>query len=209
MPRIPPVEDRETETSPLPETAPEAGPETQTERETTTTSEEEPECENCPDCEPLKQGRPFTRHFGSVGAAARRGYDYQHFVCPWHAYSPATNEIDEWRFGEAFDGFDAAQCHLYEAKHGYDGFLRQDDWSPSGRPDLEPWFERSGSTLFDDMQDEARRQASTVTPHYPTARLTWVFSNVTMKLFVYQGFLDGGLVPSIVAEVRPFTAGVP
>jgi Restriction endonuclease fold toxin 5 len=203
-PRLPPQREQETET------APDTKPEPQTEQETSTTTEEMQECETCPDCEPRKQGRPSTNSFGAVGPAAKRGYDYQHFVCPWHAYSPATNQIEEWKFsGADFDGLHPAACHLFETKHGYDGFLREDDWSPNGRPTLQPWFKKSGSTAFEDIQYQAERQAKAVKPHYPKARLTWVFSSMVTKLFVYEEFLKQRRVPPIEAEVRPFDQGIP
>ncbi|MFV0384509.1 Tox-REase-5 domain-containing protein, partial [Paracoccus sp. (in: a-proteobacteria)] len=143
--------------------------------------------------------------FGEVPPAARRGYDYQHFVCPWHYYVPEANIIGEWSFmGVNFDGLHPVECHLFEAKHGYDGFLQQDDWSAEGRPELRDWVERSGSTIFIDMKEQAYKQAMVVLPLYPDVRLTWVFSSMMTKLYVFQIFLDRRLVPPIDAEVRPF-----
>lgn len=140
--------------------------------------------------------------FGEVPPASRRGYDYQHFVCPWHYYVPESNMIEEWNFmGVDFDGLHPAECHLYEAKHGYDGFLQQDDWSAEGRPKPRArWAEGP----FKTMLEQADRQSAVVTPHYPDVRLTWVFSSMMTKLYVFEIFLDNGFVPPIDAEVRPF-----
>ncbi|WP_294930868.1 Tox-REase-5 domain-containing protein [uncultured Paracoccus sp.] len=133
---------------------------------------------------------------------------YQHWVCPWHAYDPPGGRIWEWNwFGVSFDGLHPAECHLFETKHGYDGFLKQDDWSPSGRPELQDWFVRSGSTAFADMIDQADRQHALVAPHYPKVRLTWVFSSMTTKLYLYEIFMRSRWVPIIETEVRPFNQG--
>jgi hypothetical protein len=141
-----------------------------------------------------------------VGTAAKRGYAYQHQICPWHAYSPSTNTIEEWSFaGVEFDGLDAAQCHLYEAKHGYDGFLRTEDWSANGRPTLQPWYDRSDIMVFEEMYTEAENQARAVSQHYPNAKLTWVFSSGTTQVFVFEAFLDRGLVPPIESKLEPFS----
>ncbi|WCR06369.1 Tox-REase-5 domain-containing protein [Paracoccus fistulariae] len=102
--------------------------------------------------------------------------------------------------GVDFDGLHMAECHLYEAKHGYDGFLRQDDWSAGGRPEPHLWARGA----FDSMFDQARRQQILVLPNYPDVRLTWVFSNMMTKLYVFQRFIDEAWVPPIDAEVRPF-----
>ncbi len=106
--------------------------------------------------------------------------------------------------GVNFDGLHPAECHLYEAKHGYEGFLKQDDWSAEGRPELQDWFARSGSTVFKDMIKQADRQQAVVAPHSPEVRLTWVFSSMMTKLYVYELFLERRFAPTIEAAVRPF-----
>lgn len=109
--------------------------------------------------------------------------------------------------GVDFDGLHMAECHLYEAKHGYDGFLRQDDWSAGGRPELQDWAEEAAKGLFERMINQARRQSAVVAPHYPDVRLTWVFSSMATKLYVFEIFLKRRMVPPIDAEVRPFMQG--
>ncbi|MFV0332837.1 MAG: Tox-REase-5 domain-containing protein [Tropicimonas sp.] len=144
--------------------------------------------------------------FGAVPPASKRGYDYQHFVCNWHYYVPESNLIEEWSFeGVDFDGLHPTECHLYEAKHGYDGFL-EDDWA-EGVPKLRKWAVLSARHIFDDMRDQARRQSVVVKPHYPDVKLTWVFSSMVTKLYVFNIFLNSRMVPPIDDEVRPFERG--
>lgn len=158
-------------------------------------------CTTCPRCPPRDDGGPTRHAYGNVDAAALRGYRYQHFVCPWHPHDPAARWIEEWAWrGVNFDGLHPAECHLYEAKHGYDGFLEQEDWSADGRPKLKPWAREVFATAI----VQAARQANAVRPHWPEVKLTWVFGSMTTKLYLYQQFLGRGLVPPIDAEVRPF-----
>lgn len=188
------------EPEPTPEPDPEADSQTETEKAPKT--EDDQHCRNCPECVARDMGASVPHHFGNVRSSSKRGYDYQHFVCPWHYYVPESNLIEEWKFmGEDFDGLHPTECHLYEAKHGYDGFLRQDDWSAGGRPKPRG---RWADGPFEKMLEQAERQSAVVAPHYPDVRLTWVFSSMMTKLYVFQIFLDEGLAPPIDAEVRPF-----
>ena len=57
---------------------------------------------------------------------------------------------------------------------------------------------------FKKMLEQADRQRTVVKPHYPKVRLTWVFSSMMTKLYLYQRFMDNGWIPPIEAEVRPF-----
>ena len=54
------------------------------------------------------------------------------------------------------------------------------------------------------MMDQARRQCDEVKPHCPEVRLTWVFSSMMTKLYVYEIFSKRKMVLPIDAEVRPF-----
>ena len=196
---------------PTPDTATEPGPgaspeiDGRSEAETAAKTGDDLHCQRCPDCAARDRGAPEMNHFGAVSEAARRGYDYQHFVCPWHSYVPAANLIEEWAFsGVTFDGLHPSDCHLYEAKHGYDGFLDQDDWRPGGRPMLREWAQRSNSRVFDNMYRQARKQRDAVFPHYPKVRLTWVFSSMTTRLYVFDVFLRPRLTPPIEVEVRSY-----
>lgn len=195
------------EPEPLAEPDPEA--EGQTETDNASKAKNEQQCEPCTECVARDIGTLADRPAPQAPPATKRGYDYQHFVCPWHWYTPTTARIGEWNFmGVDFDGLHMADCHLYEAKHGYDGFLRQDDWSSEGRPKVQDWVERSQkATVFEVILDQARRQVAVVAPHYPDVRLTWVFSSMMTKLYVFEIFLNRRMVPPIDAEVRPFMQG--
>ena len=87
---------------------------------------------------------------------------------------------------------------LFPRQHG--GFLKQDDWSAGGRPELQDW----AINPFQKILEQADRQHTLVKPHYPKVRLTWVFSSMMTKLYMYQMFIDKKMVPPIEAEVRPF-----
>ncbi len=191
---------------PEPQAEPESGTDGQTETDQATKTKDDQHCETCPECAARDMGELKDRPAPQSPPATKRGYDYQNYVCPWHGYRPASARIVEWHFmGVDFDGLHPAECHLYEAKHGYDGLLQQDDWSAAGRPKLQDWVERSQKAkFFEKMADQARRQASVVAPLYPDVRLTWVFSSMITKLYVYEIFLKGRMVPPIDAEVRPF-----
>ncbi|RAP39507.1 hypothetical protein BYZ73_20180 [Rhodovulum viride] len=163
--------------------------------------------ENCPLCSPRKEGGPYMRYFGQVKAGAQRGYAYQHFICPWHAYVPESNMIEEWAWGGVnFDGLSPAECHLWEAKHGYDNFLVQRDWSADGGPELADWAVRAGvaQTVFEPMIREARRQHMLVSQHYGKVELTWVFSNMTTRLYVGALLLQRVTGWYHDMQVRPF-----
>ena len=202
---LPPAElDGDTDTGPQPETQvePDTDVDGQTETQSETKTEDDPHCKTCPQCVARDMGASVPHIYGSVGKAAQRGYAYQHFVCPWHYHIPESNMIEEWNFsGVDFDGLHPAECLLFEAKHGYDGFLETNDWSASGRPEPRRW----AMSAFDRMINQAGNQHAVVAPHYPEVRLTWVFSSMITKLYVFQRFLDRNWVPPINAEVRPFT----
>lgn len=199
-----------TETDPEAErqTEPELETDHRTESDKATKTEDDQQCETCPDCEPRKAGAHSENNFGNVNAAGKRGYDYQHFVCPWHPYFPEANSIGEWSWaGIDFDGLHPMECQLFEVKLGYDGFLQQKDWSPDGRPVIREWYRRVGGQAFNIMEAQARRHTRVVLPHYPKVRITWVFSSELTKLYMFQIFLNRRYVPPIDAEVRPYING--
>lgn len=141
-------------------------------------------------------------------ATKLRAAAYQHFVCPWHFYSPETNQIGEWLFsGVKFDGLHPVECHLYEAKHGYDGFLEQRDWSAQGGPQLKRWARIAEVEVFETMVVQAERQHLVVAPHFGEVHLTWVFSHMITRLYVGRLLLSGvsGWYHSM--EVRSWTKG--
>ncbi|MEJ6404611.1 Tox-REase-5 domain-containing protein [Yoonia sp. 2307UL14-13] len=144
-------------------------------------------------------------------AAQKRGYDYQHFLFPWHWYAPETAKIQEWEWkGIDFDALHPTECHLYEAKHGYNGFLRHSDvptpeWE-HGVPELQEWATRKGGTLqaFRRMVIQGRNQHLAVAPHNGEVHLTWVFSHGITRTYVGALFLteiDGWYHEM---EVKPF-----
>ena len=195
---------------PAPRPAPRPTPDRRTETDAAPDQRSEPQCRNCPQCPPRREGRAEDRPAPQSPRSNKVGYDYQHFVCPWHRYSPASARIEEWYFsGVHFDGLNPGACHLYEAKHGYDGFLEQRDWSASGRPRLRAWAREAGvqQNVFDRMRAQAQRQHYAVSPHYGEVLLTWVFSHSITRLYVTQMFLDG--IPGWyhTSEVRPWTNG--
>ena len=181
---VPPPRDVETETQPETQTEPETAPDGQTETEGATKLDDDPHCETCPECAARDMGEPVTRAAPQSRDEQRRGYDYQHFVCPWHWYDPAKAEIQEWNFsGVDFDGLHPTECHLYEAKHGYDGFL-EDDWA-NGVPKLRRWVRNSKNfDTFDRFVKQAQRQHNAVVPHFGEVYLTWVFSHMITQLYV-------------------------
>lgn len=165
--------------------------------------------ENCPKCAARKLGSSFMRHYGAVTGGALTGYLYQHYICPWHQHLPASQSIEEWRFGDVeFDGLHPAECHLYEAKHGFDGFLVQRDWSASGGPELADWAKKAGvqQSVFDRMLNQGRKQHMQVSPYYGEVSLTWVFSHMITRLFVGRLFLTRITGWYHEMEVRPFGA---
>ncbi|MFT6606207.1 MAG: hypothetical protein ACJA2X_001410 [Halocynthiibacter sp.] len=208
-PRIPP-RGTETETQPETQTDPETQPDGQTETETKTKTEDETECDTCEQCEPRLVGASVTRPAPQQRAAQKRGYDYQNFVCPWHWYDPASAKIEEWNFsGVDFDGLHPAQCHLYEAKHGYEGFLETKDWSAKGGPELREWanLAKVYDNVFLPMVRQGRRQHSAVVPHFGDVDLTWVFSHMDTRLYVGRLFLDEIKGWYHEMEVRPWMNG--
>ncbi|WP_370641206.1 Tox-REase-5 domain-containing protein [Nereida sp. MMG025] len=159
-------------------------------------------------------GGPVIEEIHGPNEAARsratklRAAAYQHFVCPWHLYIPAANQIGGWQFSNVkFDGLHPMECHLFEAKHGYDGFLEQRDWSAQGGPQLRPWAEKAKVTVFDDMVRQGRRQNRAVVPHFGEVYLTWVFSHSITQLYVGRLLLDGVGGWYHDTEVRRWTSG--
>jgi len=207
---VPPPElGGDTDTGPQPETQvePDTGTDGQTETQGETKTEDDPHCKTCPQCVARDMGASKAHIYGSVGEAAQRGYAYQHFVCPWHYYIPTSNMIEEWTFsGVDFDGLHPTECLLFEAKHGYDGFLEMNDWTASGRPVLKGWIIASGSDPFKNARDQSRRHNAVVAPHWPDLRIKWVFSQLITLIFLQQYFLDSGFV-IIDTEHRPWTTG--
>ena len=162
---------------------------------------DDPHCATCPRCAAKDRGTPALNEYGAVYAATARGYAYQAFVCPWHWHDPAGQMIGEWEFeGVRFDGLDWDHCHLYETVHGQEEYLIQDDWGSGGRPIVAEGAE----SAFNDIIDLARRQRNVVMQHWPEVQLSWVFSSLMTKLYLYQIFLDRNWVPPISADVRPF-----
>ncbi len=195
----PPVMDRAPDPRPEPDTPPEGDTQGDTNMQTDT----DPQCETCAECAPRDMGEPVNRPAPQATQGQRNGYDYQHFVCPWHWYSPDTARIEEWNFGGVdFDGLHPVDCHLYETKSNYDWALQQEDWSSGGRPFLRPWAQN----VFNGMIAQARRQRNAVLPHYPKVQLTWVFGTSMTKLYVFEQFLNRSFVPPIDAQIRPFAA---
>jgi len=205
-----PPRDGETETRTKPETTPDG----QTETEGVTKLEDDPQCETCPQCAARDMGPPVIENIHGPDEASRsratklNAAAYQHFVCPWHLYVPSANQIGGWQFsGVKFDGLHPTECHLYEAKHGYDGFLEQRDWSAQGGPQLRPWAERAKVTAFDDMVRQGRRQHRAVIPHFGEVYLTWVFSHSITQLYIGRLLLDEVEGWYHETEVRPWASG--
>ena len=214
---FPPEEATHPQTHAPPDTQTQAEPhpdpqtDGQTETDNASMLEDDPQCQKCPQCAARTLGSSVVHTYGNVEAAARRGYAYQHFVCPWHVHIPDSNMIEEWRFnGVDFDGLHPTECHLYEAKHGYDGFL-EDSYTPTeqqpyGTPQLREWADAAGiyESVFVPMLRQARRQHLAVSPHFGDVALTWVFSHMITRLYV------GALLFEDISgwyhelEVRPF-----
>lgn len=151
----------------------------------------EPECEDCDDCPPRRDGKTAPRTITNSTPPQVLGWDYQHFICPWHAYVPGSS-IEEWEYaGVEFDGMHPEQCLLLEAKHGYDDFLVTEDWSASGRPRIDP-KKSFAEFIFKRFEVQAGNQRSKVDPHYPRARLEWVFSASQTSVYVGELFLRRG-----------------
>lgn len=209
---IPPPRQGETETDPWPETQtePETTPDRQTETEGATDLEDDPSCRNCPEYAARDMGAAADRPAPQTPPTSKRGYDYQHFVCPWYWYTPATARIEEGNFsGVYFDGLHPADCHLYEAKHGYDGFWKQETGPPRGGPELRPWAvkARIQENVFDRMVEQAGRQHSVVLPHFGEVQLSWVFIHIDTRLYVGRLVLDEVDGWYHEMEVRPWTSG--
>lgn len=199
-PRLPPITDEDGETDPAPDAAPEAGLEELTERETFPSTESEQECETCPDCAARDMGSPVTRPYSPDETAHVNGYAYQHYVVPWFPHDPVGGLIGEWHFsGVDFDGLHPTECLLIEAKGNYDHLLAQDDWSPSGRPFLQPWAVKGIARIA----KQSKSQHDVVEPHWPKVRLKWIFQTIMTKLYVAELFLQEGRV-IIETEHRSF-----
>ena len=177
----------------------------QTESDAQDRVRDEPCVAGCPNCAPRDMGHEIPNFYGAVLSGAQLGYAYQHFVCPWHAHNPAANIINEWHFsGIDFDGLHPAECLLFEAKHGYDDFLVQDDWSARGRPKLNPdtpW----GRGILDRIEDRAEAKWGVCAPHYPEVRLKYVFSHSITRLYFSTRFRGLGLI-HIETEHRPWSS---
>lgn len=198
-----------TGTDPIP--APVPRRDATTEDQSAAQADTDQECANCENCLPRQQGSAVARPAPQGRAEQKRGYDYQHFVCPWHDYQPSASLIEEWQFSTVdFDGLHPAECLLLETKHGYDGFLkdsyaRTERWE-YGSPQLHDWALRADiqRTVFDPMIRQGRRQHGAVMPHYGDVSLKWVFSHPRTSLYVGAMFLEN--IPGWYheMEVRPF-----
>lgn len=210
-PRPVPPQDTQTETQPQTQTEPEAAPDGQTETEGATKLEDDPQCETCPECAARDMGeeKKVLIHGPNEDPATKlRAAAYQHFVCPWHFYSPENNLIGDWLFSEIkFDGLHPVECHLYEAKHGYDGFL-EDDWA-AGVPKLRGWAIAAGvqDNVFAPIVEQAGRQHAAVFPHFGEVYLTWVFSHMITRLYVGDLVLEDVVGWYHEMEVRPWESG--
>lgn len=195
VPRIPPTTEPETETSPLPETAPDTAPETQTERDTTTTTEEMQECEDCPECEPHKQGHAIFRTLTGTEASKLSGAQYQNWVIPWFRWE--GNKIEEWKFsGIDFDGIDQTACLLVETKGRY-GFMF---YPPNGLfPSIAPWGEDEEKKM---TERQFPSQYYAVFPYQDHASLLWVIHN--WSLWIYMGAFVSDYGSFANVEHRPF-----
>ncbi|MEL7049155.1 MAG: Tox-REase-5 domain-containing protein [Pseudomonadota bacterium] len=211
---VPPPRGGETDTQPETQPETETTPDGQTETEGATKLEDDPQCETCPDCAARDMGSPVVEDIHGPNEAPRsratklNAAAYQHFVCPWHLYVPSANQIGGWQFsGVKFDGLHPTECHLYEAKHGYDGFLEQKDWSAQGGPQLRRWAEAAEVDVFERMVDQGGRQHRAVAPHFGEVELSWVFSHMITRLYVGRLLLDGVEGWYHEMEVRPWTSG--
>ena len=174
------------------------------------TTDDEPECENCEDCVARRWGSSIASPAPQERYAHKVGYDYQHYICPWHWYAPDQALIEEWQFsGPKFDGIHPEKCQLFEAKHGYDGFLEAsytptERW-PHGRPILKEWAAKSGvwNNTFEPIIKQAKRQFTAVYPHFEVD-LAWVFSEQITSTYVMMEIYQAGVDWSYDWEVRPF-----
>lgn len=73
-------------------------------------------------------------------------------------------------------------------------------------PELADWAVRAGvaQTVFEPMIREARRQHMLVSQHYGKVELTWVFSNMTTRLYVGALLLQRVTGWYHDMQVRPF-----
>ena len=168
---------------------------------------DDPHCATYPRCVARDRGESDIVFYALNGAvvdpAAQQGYVYQHFVCPWHMYVPndptSAQFIEDWVFdGVRFHGLDRNDCHLYETVYGYDAFLARDELGRTAP--LRGWM----NDVFARLVAHARRQHAVVAPHWPDLRLTWVFSDPTVMLYMYRFFAAERLIPVIELDVRPF-----
>lgn len=84
----------------------------------------------------------------------------------------------------------------------------QNEAGSTGRsgPELADWAVRAGvaQTVFEPMIREARRQHMLVSQHYGKVELTWVFSNMTTRLYVGALLLQRVTGWYHDMQVRPF-----
>jgi Restriction endonuclease fold toxin 5 len=130
-PPLPPVPHRPPYIPRLRDPDAETQPEGQTEGETTTTTEDMQECENCPDCEPRKQGHAQFRTLTGTEESKINVATYQNWVIPWLRW--IGNEQEEWRFsGVWYDGIDPSACQLIETKAKFRSFFSKPRRHPRG-----------------------------------------------------------------------------
>lgn len=155
----------------------------------------------CPNCKPRLLGVRKPNNYGPNKSSVILGYHYQNFVCPWHEHYPQEYRIIEWHYGVDFDGLDPDECLLYEAKHGYDSYLVQDDWRASGRPEISPKADFA-DMLFRRIVVRAGVQIAIVAAH-PEARLRYVFSESSTHVFLGKLLIEAGHF-KIETEHRPW-----
>lgn len=207
----PPMPGADLPETEMPETAPDVvGGQDPTATETGTGTEAQSEadtkeetCEDCPKCAARDMGGAVTRPAPQARREQKRGYDYQHFICPWHSYSPGAAQIEEWNFsGIDFEGLHPAFCHLFEAKHGYDNFL-DEHWDGTP-PTLKDWARAADIQVFAIFVVQGTAQHGAVSPHYGEVKLTWIFSSMVTRLHVGSLFLASIPTWYHEMEVRPF-----
>jgi hypothetical protein len=148
---------RKEEETPLP-------PVTIPRTEAPTKTDTKKKCQNCP---PECQGKERPQDTSSWSQVS---IEYQNRICKM-GFGPGY--INEWEFnGVSFDGFDASQCLLKEAKAKYDQFFNE-------FREVVDWWRPGEARLI----DEARRQALAAQPR-PPVQLKWYF----MQAISYRHF---------------------
>jgi len=175
---------------------PKAGPEPGGQPLPKPAPEPDPACEDCDDdeCAPRTQGRSVTRNYDVGTKTQQVGYAYQNSICPWHAHDPISGTIEEWEYGGvSYDCLHPTECLLIETKHGYADFLEQNDWTPSGRPQLKEWARKADVEVFENMIKQAEKQRDVAFSSTPPASLKWVFSESITEIYVFERFLEEDL----------------